>query len=235
MRILIVGGSGGIGLSLVKKCLDFYAYAELFATFHSHNVEFKHPRLKWQKLDVTNEKEIAQLATRFESLDIPINAVGFLHSENHQPEKSIDIFDIDFFSKNIQINTLPSILLAKYFKHSLTSNKHTVYVVLSVKIGSIKDNKIGGWLSYRTSKAALNMAIKTISIEWQRKLPNCCVLSFHPGTTDTELSKPFQRNLNKGQLHTSSFTSESILKLISTATPSDSGKFYSFNGEEIEW
>ena len=183
----------------------------------------------------SNEEEVETLSTQVGCLDILINAVGFLHSPNHRPEKSIKEFASGFFEKNMITNTLPGILLAKHFMSTLKSDKNTFFLVVSARVGSISDNRIGGWLSYRTSKAALNMAIKTISIEWKQKVPNCCVLLFHPGTTDTELSKPFQRNLPEGQVHSPDITAGALLDLIKSSSPSDSGKFISFDGSELPW
>jgi len=151
------------------------------------------------------------------------------------PEKTIKNFDLEFFYKNISANTLPGVLLAKHFMTSMNKQNNTFFIVLSAKIGSISDNKTGGWLSYRASKSALNMAIKTISMEWKIKVPNCCVLLFHPGTTDTDLSKPFQKNLPEGQLHSPEVTAKSLFDLIEKSNPNDSGKFISFDGSEITW
>lgn len=236
MNILIIGGSGGIGLSVLKDCLRHYPDADVIATYHDRNIDFQHPRLQWRRLDVTSESDIQAFSQSTPPLNIIINAVGFLHSDIHRPEKSIQEFNCELFEKNISLNTLPSILIAKYFEKSLKAAKgNTFYIVLSARIGSIKDNNVGGWISYRISKAALNMAMKTISIEWKYKLPRCCILLFHPGTTDTQFSKPFQKNLPKHQVHSSAVTSESLLMLIKKSTPSDTGQFISFDGTEIDW
>ncbi|GAM75339.1 short-chain dehydrogenase [Vibrio ishigakensis] len=106
---------------------------------------------------------------------------------------------------NIKRNTLPTLLLAKYFQDKLMPNStnpqtYAKLVTLSARVGSIGDNRLGGWYSYRASKTALNMAIKTLHLEWQRMNRDIAVMALHPGTTDTELSRPFQRNLPDGQL-----------------------------------
>ena len=235
MKILILGGSGGIGFAILRCFLDYYPEAEIIATYNTRPLDFEHPKLKWLKLNVTAEQEIEDLSNEFGPIDILVNAIGFLHSLSKKPEKTIKDFDSEFFQKNISSNTLPSILLAKHFMKSLHSENKTFFIVLSAKVGSISDNRAGGWLSYRASKSALNMAIKTVSIEWKRKLPNCCVLLFHPGTTDTDLSKPFQRNLPDGQVHSSEVTAKALLDLIKISGPSDSGKFVSFDGTEVGW
>ena len=170
MKILIVGGSGGIGLALVKAFLSHYPNAGVIATYHSKQPDLTDQRLQWRKLDASNEEEIERLSKQIESLTILVNAVGMLHTPDHRPEKSIKEFDPDFFHRTVVVNTLPSILLAKHFMAQLTSDDDTFFIAVSAKVGSISDNRLGGWLSYRSSKAALNMAIKTISIEWQSEL-----------------------------------------------------------------
>jgi len=233
--IVIIGASGGIGLAITQACIENYPDATFIATYHKNWSEFTHPNLQWHQLDVTDEKAISAFAQQIPKVDLLVNAVGFLHSQHHRPEKSLKQFDTNLFDLNLRLNTLPSILLAKHFETALKTADNSFFITLSGRVGSIKDNRIGGWLSYRTSKAALNMAIKTISIEWRIKLPKCCVLLFHPGTTDTALSKPFQKSLPKNQLHTPQTTAESLLNIIKNTQPCDTGLFLSFDGSEIEW
>ena len=235
MKVLVVGGSGGIGLAVVKLLLKNYPQADVIATYFTAEVALEHSRLTWIKLDVTNERAIAQLANQLGQIEMLINAVGLLHANGKLPEKSIKQFDTDFFELNVSLNTRPSLLLAKHFMSSFSAKNKSHFVVLSARIGSISDNRIGGWLSYRMSKAALNMAMKTLAIEWKRKLPNCCILLFHPGTTDTQFSKPFQKRLAKGQLHSPEVTATALLNLIQQSDANDSGRFVSFDGSEISW
>ncbi|MCW8347095.1 SDR family NAD(P)-dependent oxidoreductase [Vibrio sp. ZSDZ65] len=242
MNILIVGGSGGIGLALVKHFLSASHTTMVYATFCQHLPKFVSTKLIWHQVDVTSERHIQALAKAVSNIDVVINAVGFLHQRDPQhqhqkylPEKSVCQFDPSFFNKNIQLNTTSTLLLAKHFAQSLRSKKPTYFIALSARIGSIEDNQLGGWISYRCSKAALNMAIKTISIEWQYKNPSCCVFSFHPGTTDTALSMPFQNKVPRHKLFAPSFVAKKLVALINTVTPSDTGKFFSFDGSEIPW
>ena len=241
MKILIAGGSGGIGLATIHACLQRYPDAQIHASYRTTQPVLDHPRVQWHLLDIDinngsdREQSLADLATKLGKIDILINTIGFLHSREKRPEKALKQFDADFFQQNINSNTLPSILLAKHFSAALKSDSKSVFVSLSARIGSINDNITGGWLSYRCSKAALNMAMKTIAIEWQRTLPNCCVLLFHPGTTDTGFSKPFQKNLPAGQLHSADVTAHALLDLIDDSSATDSGRFASFDGHDIDW
>ena len=235
MKVLVVGGSGGIGLAIVKAFLKRNDVVSVVATYNAGERFFCHGNLQWVSLDVQDEVAIQKLAANIGDLDVLVNAVGYLHSPGAMPEKTIKEFDISQFERHIALNTLPGIFLAKHFMSSLKSNDRTFFVTLSARVGSIGDNRAGGWISYRASKAALNMAIKTISIEWKQKQPNCCVLLFHPGTTDTQLSKPFQKGLPEGQLHSAEFTAESLLALLAKIGPADTGRFVGFDGVDIPW
>lgn len=235
MKILVIGGSGGIGSAIVSHLLALNPAGTVYGTYHSKKPDIEDSSLIWFKLDVTSEQQIKALAEQIPQLDMIINSVGMLQDSTHSPEKSINGFNAEFFEKNIAINVTPSICIAKYFSSHLNSKKQSWFVAISARVGSISDNKLGGWISYRTSKSALNMAMKTISIEWQYKLPNCCVFVFHPGTTDTELSKPFQKNVPENKLFSADFVARSLLELVAQLSPADSGKFYSYDGSEIPW
>lgn len=235
MKILIIGGSGGIGKAILRHIIATFPNARIYATYHSTLPEEKRVDITWLKANVSLDADVKQLAEKISNLDLLINAAGFLHDEANKPEKSINEFTSEFFNQNLSSNTLPTLLLAKYFSTHLKAKHQTYFISLSARIGSIEDNNIGGWVSYRCSKAALNMAIKTISIEWRFKLPNCSVFAFHPGTTDTQLSKPFQKNVPPNKLFTAEYVSQQLFNIISQVKPSDTGKFYSFNGEELPW
>ncbi|RZM73139.1 short chain dehydrogenase [Pseudoalteromonas rubra] len=235
MIILIVGGSGGIGQALVKRFASEQPKAQIYATYRTTkpNIELDH--VHWVQIDASREDDVRALAKQLPNIDMLINATGLLHTPDKLPEKSIQEFDPDFFNENLKANTLPTLLLAKHFAKALKAKQTTYFVALSARIGSISDNQLGGWISYRSAKAALNMALKTISIEWRYKLPNCCVLAFHPGTTDTALSVPFQKNVPPGKLFTADFVAQSLIDLIQSKQASDSGGFYSYDGSAITW
>ena len=164
-----------------------------------------------------------------------INAVGLLHDETHGPEKSIRSIDPDFFIKNMNVNALPTLLAAQAFSKLLKSAERGIFATISAKVGSIEDNGLGGWHSYRCSKAALNMALKNIAIEWQRSHKTLCVASLHPGTTDTSLSKPFQKNVPDGKLFSAEKTASYIIDTLEKLTPTETGKFWSWDGTELPW
>lgn len=265
-HVLIVGASGGIGLALVSALVQRFSGVKIIATYcHSdprtlnYNASLDDYDLKsnglehvndhsvdWVKCDLGDEKSILTLVGHVQdftsgNIDLIINAVGILHTNECQPEKSLKQLDQDFFLKNMQMNVLPSLLLAKHLypllRKALSSKKYScsIFATISAKVGSIEDNRLGGWTSYRCSKAALNMALKNISIEWRRTLPKVCVLALHPGTTDTSLSKPFQSNVPKRKLFSPQQTAHYLLDVLVDVVPEDTGSFFSWDGEKIPW
>ncbi|MGL5047084.1 MAG: SDR family oxidoreductase [Shewanella sp.] len=235
MNILILGGSGGIGQALVTHIQTNYPNAMIHATYRHHPPKHAQDSVQWHPLDVTCEPEIKKLSETLTQLDWIINCVGILHRQDKGPEKNLQSVDVGFFQHNIALNTLPSIMLAKYFATALTQSHSARFVVISAKVGSITDNRLGGWYSYRASKAALNMLLKTLSIEWQRTMKHCVVLSLHPGTTDTPLSQPFQQAVPKDKLLTPHYVASCLLPIIANATPTQTGRFFAYDGTEIPW
>ncbi|EGR3028986.1 SDR family oxidoreductase [Vibrio parahaemolyticus] len=235
MNILIVGGNGGIGLAMVKEALVRFPQAQIHATYRRTKSDYEHSALIWHQVDVTDEAQVKNLSQAVNSIDWVINCVGMLHTSNKDPEKNLSMVDPDFFLQNIAVNTLPSMLLAKYFTPLLKRSGVPKFAVVSAKVGSISDNRLGGWYSYRASKAALNMFIKTMSIEWQRTLKNGVVLALHPGTTNTALSEPFQANVPEGKLFTPERVASDLMGLIEKVAPQDSGAFLTYDGERLPW
>ncbi len=234
-NVLVFGGSGGIGRALTWQILDDHPDVLVTATYFKHKPNFTHTRLRWRPFDVRIEENYIDLANRFEEIDGILNCVGFLHEPEHMPEKSIRQFSPDFFYKNLSINTLPTILIAKHFGATLKHSRNTIFATISAKVGSIEDNRLGGWVSYRASKAALNMALKTLAIEWRRSHKNVCVAALHPGTTATGLSEPFQNNVPLNKLFPPEQSANYLWQLIKALKPEDSGRFWSWDGAELPW
>ena len=235
MNIAIIGGSGGIGRTFVEVLAAREGVSAIHATYHHTPPPFDHPLVSWHPLDITDESSIEAWAQNIGELDWLINAVGMLHEPEQGPEKSIRRLDPDFFMRNIQTNALPTLLLAKHLHKQFRHERPAIFATVSAKVGSIEDNYLGGWYSYRASKAALNMGLKTLSIEWQRTLPNVSVAALHPGTTDTALSKPFQRHVPPGQLQSPVYTVNALLNVLDNLTPEQTGKFWAFDGELLPW
>ena len=235
MKIAITGGSGGIGQAFVKTLAQRPAVTGIHATYHRRTPDFDHAKVSWQPLDLSDEPAVQAWSETLGELDWLINAAGMLHRPDQGPEKTIQRLDPAFFLDNIQTNTLPSLLLAKHAGRNFRHKRPAIFAAVSAKVGSIADNRLGGWVSYRASKSALNMCLRTIAIEWARTLPNVTVAALHPGTTDTALSKPFQRHVPAGQLFSPAQSVGYMLEVLDRLTPEDSGKFRAFDGEVLPW
>ena len=234
-KIVVVGGNGGLGQALVRELLQSFPESRVRATYRRGEIPYAAERLHWQKLDLLDTDAVADWAEGFERVDWLINCAGMLHRADSGPEKSIRAFDSDFFVDSIRINTLPTLLLASQFATALKRSPAPLLATISARVGSIEDNRRGGWYSYRISKAALNMALKTLSIEWQHSHPRGCIAALHPGTNDTPLSQPFQQRVPAGDLMQPADTAAALVELLSRLEPADSGKFLAWNGEELPW
>ena len=234
MDILITGGTGGIGHAMVERLSQLEA-VNVHALWHHSPPPELSSRIQWHRADITNEKDIIELARKLERVDWIMNTAGKLHSETIQPEKNLQQFEAAAFEEMMRVNTLPTLLLAKHFTHALKHSPSPRLAVLSARVGSISDNRLGGWYSYRCAKAALNMAVKSISIEWQRTMPNSCVVALHPGTTDTPLSKPFQHNVPAGKLFPPHRVASDLIRIIESLTPAQTGQFLAYDGSVIDW
>ena len=235
MNIVVTGGTGGIGGAFVEALSRRPLVKQIIATGSRTTGGTVHPKVTWQQLDLTDETAVSDWAGQIGEIDWLINAAGFLHSPTVGPEKTIRQVNQDFFLENIRINTLPSLLLARYLHDKFRHGRPSVFATISAKVGSIEDNRLGGWYSYRASKAALNMCLKTLSIEWARTLPNVAVAALHPGTTDTALSRPFQRHVQPQHLFSPLQSVGYLLEVLDGLVPGQSGRFLAFDGEVLPW
>ncbi len=235
MNIVIAGGSGGIGQALVRELAARPAVRRIDASYNRNRPRMTHPALTWHQVDLTSAAAVREWSAQLQDIDWLINAAGLLHRDGQGPEKTIKRFDPEFFMASMQTNAMPSMLLASYLGSHFRHGRPALFATISAKVGSIEDNRLGGWYSYRASKAALNMCMKTLAIEWRRSLPNVTVAVLHPGTTDTPLSEPFQRNVPPGQLFSPEQSAGYMLEVLDRLTPADSGRFWAFDGEELPW
>jgi NAD(P)-dependent dehydrogenase (short-subunit alcohol dehydrogenase family) len=160
---------------------------------------------------------------------------GVLHGEEYQPEKRLEDFSAESCLHVINANTITPMLWLKHLTPLLTSLHHCKVVIFTARVGSISDNKLGGWYSYRASKAAMNMLIKSASVELARRAKNIKLISFHPGTTDTPLSKPFQANVPKGKLFTCEFVAQQLLTIVEDTPIDGKASFIDWQGKDIPW
>ncbi|EKQ70017.1 dehydrogenase of unknown specificity [Leptolyngbyaceae cyanobacterium JSC-12] len=246
INVLIVGASQGIGLEFVRQLLKDAQVGYVFATYrHTPSpelgawMEHEPRRLILITMDVTDEAQIAQGVAQIQQhtphLHLVVYCVGLLHDGDLQPEKSLQQIQPERLMRYFQVNSIGAVLLAKHIIPLLKHRERSVFASISAKVGSIGDNQIGGWYGYRASKAALNMFLRTVAIEYQRKSPNTLVVMLHPGTTDTRLSKPFQRGVPPEKLFSVERTVAQLLQVISNLQPEDSGQFFSWDGSPLPW
>lgn len=234
-RYLVAGGAGGIGSAIVQRLCKDPDVVSVTGTYHTTPYTLTDRKLSWVQVDMTSADAVCSLMEEAGEIDGIINTVGFLHGEALMPEKRVRQLSAESLFKNISLNTLPTMLLAGYGQASLHRAPASVFVSLSARVGSISDNRLGGWYSYRASKAALNMVLKTLAIEWRQALPNCSVAALHPGTVKTGLSDPFSKRVAAEKLFTPDESARCLLEVISQLTPENSGRFWAWDGSEIQW
>ena len=236
-RVAVIGASGGVGQALVELFAKDPRVEQVFALSRTP-CPVPSPNVMQGELDLEDEASIANCATSVSSnscLDIVVVATGILWSgETLRPEKSMLELDVDKLAKLFAINATGPALVAKHFLPQLRKGSKTVFAALSARVGSIGDNRLGGWYSYRASKAALNMLLKTLSIEHARRLPQSVIVGLHPGTVNTELSAPFTKRTSPEKLFSPDVSAGYLLKVLDRVTPEDSGGVFAWDGQRVE-
>jgi NAD(P)-dependent dehydrogenase (short-subunit alcohol dehydrogenase family) len=232
----IIGASGGIGAALVRRLAERDGSGHIHALARSP-VSFGLPQVTCQSLDFFSEDSIRQAAQEIRSagpLDLVIVATGILHRDKLiQPEKSMADIDAAQMADVFAINTIGPTLVAKHFLPLLRPDSRTVFAAISARVGSIEDNRLGGWISYRASKAALNMVTRTLAVEQARRRPQSLVVSLHPGTVATALSKPFTARVAEDKLFSTERAAEQLLDVIDGLPDDASGGFFAWDGKRI--
>ncbi|TWX69977.1 SDR family NAD(P)-dependent oxidoreductase [Colwellia sp. C1TZA3] len=160
---------------------------------------------------------------------------GILHNDHIKPEKRLEDFDSQAFMEIMTSNSLTPMLWIQKLTPLLTGKSPCKFVLFSARVGSISENRLGGWYSYRASKAALNMIVKTASIELARRAKNIKLIAFHPGTTDTPLSKPFQKNVPANKLFSPEFVAKQLLDIVENTPLDQTASYLDWQGEAINW
>lgn len=180
----------------------------------------------------------AAIAAAFEplaELAAVIVTTGVLHRERHQPERDWRQLDAAWMAESFAVNAILPALVAKHALPRLRRGSKAVFAALSARVGSIGDNRLGGWHSYRASKAALHQIVRTLSVELARKNPTALCVALHPGTVDTGMSKPFQRNVAADKLFTPEASAAHLWRVLDALTPADTGRAYDWAGEPLPW
>lgn len=234
-NIVVIGVSGGIGGEFIKQLSAREDVSTIYA-FSRTPVTLSLPKVDFGYINLLEEDSIlaaAEHASRNSPIDLVIVATGVLHDGNLQPEKAIAALSAEKFQHLFAANTIGPALILKHFAPKLNKNSTSIMAILSARIGSISDNYLGGWYAYRASKSALNMLIKTASIEMKRTLPKSIIVGLHPGTVDTKLSKPFQNRLSPDQIFSPESAASKLLLVIDHLQSSDSGKLLDYAHDEV--
>jgi NAD(P)-dependent dehydrogenase (short-subunit alcohol dehydrogenase family) len=232
MRCLVVGHSGGLGAALVAQLAADARITHLTGWSRSETRAVA-PNMAVARIDLRDEATIEAAAKTLGDIDLAIVATGLLHGGGLMPEKTWRALDAAAMMRAFEINTIGPALIAKHVLPQLARDRRAVFAVLSARVGSIGDNRLGGWYSYRASKAALNQIIRCLSIELAVKRPLAICAGLHPGTVDTGLSKPFQAHVAEGKLFTAGQSAAHLLRVIDHLTPSQSGRVFDWAGVEV--
>jgi NAD(P)-dependent dehydrogenase (short-subunit alcohol dehydrogenase family) len=223
-RAIVIGSSGTIGAAFLEL-LENDPHCSLVIGLHRHS-EFP---INYDDLD--SIKTCVDALAAQAPFQLIINTIGVLHTLDWMPEKKLDDLKAEQLQELMRINAIGPAITIQHFSR-LLDPKNSLMVTLSAKVGSIEDNRLGGWYSYRASKAALNMLIKTMSIEWKRNKPNTGLIAMHPGTVNSRLSKPFKgEQIGRPALDAAA----DMLRVIKDTKIEDSGSFVSYAGETIPW
>ena len=235
-NIAIIGACGALGQAFLKRLLESYDTEHIY-TFSSQEFSMRNDRVTSFTINYDDEDSIAKaanLAFKEKSLDLILVTSGILHDATVLPEKSLRDLSIYKFQKLFLANTIVPALVAKHFLPHLDKEKPFIFAALSARVGSISDNHLGGWYSYRASKTALNMVIKNIAIEQGRRNKQSIIVGLHPGTVNSKLSKPFSSNVPAHKLFTPEFSATKLLDVLSKLNPRNSGKIFAWDGSLVE-
>ena len=221
---VVVGASGGIGAAMVAALAEEGVAVRGFArSFEGAD-----------RIDLLDEDSIAAAAASLSAPpDLVFVATGLLHDGDRGPEKSMAALDPAWLARQYAVNAIGPALVAKYFLPRMPKTGRCVFAALSARVGSISDNRLGGWYGYRAAKAALNQLIRTIAVEERRRNDRSIVVGLHPGTVATALSKPFQAGVRADQLFMPDRAAVQLLDVIDGLKAPDSGKLFGWDGAEI--
>ena len=225
---VVIGASGGIGAALADAIEEEGAFGRVWRLGRSLAGD--------AHLDLGDETSIAAAAARVAKGPAPtlvIVATGLLHGGGVSPEKSMAELGASAMAELFAVNAIGPALVAKHFLPIMPKAGRCVFVALSARVGSIADNKLGGWYGYRASKAALNQLIRTLAVEERRRNDRSIVVALHPGTVDTALSRPFQANVRADQLFAPDRAAVQLLDVIDGLKAPDSGRHFGWDGAEI--
>ncbi len=232
---VVVGASGGLGGALVSALAAMPTFGRVVALSRTATPGLDPASRVWHvPLDLLDEASIAAAAALLpDPLRLIVVATGLLHAPGLQPEKTFLSLDPDTLLRSYRVNAVGPALVAKHMLPRLATPGRSVFAALSARVGSIGDNRSGGWHAYRASKAALNMILRNLAIELARRKPDALCVGLHPGTVDTGLSRPFQRGVAEGRLFTPDWSASRLLSVIDGLQASQNGCVLDWSGAVV--
>jgi NAD(P)-dependent dehydrogenase (short-subunit alcohol dehydrogenase family) len=222
MDTVVIGASGGIGAALADQ-------------FEAGGDRVHRLSRSAGTIDFAEPTSIAAAAERvpFGAVHRLVVATGVLHGSDLAPERSLRDLDADRLGRSFLINTVGPALVLRHFVPLLAREGRVEVALLSARVGSIADNRLGGWYGYRASKAALNQIVRSAAIEVARSRPEAVLVALHPGTVDTAMSRPFQAGVADGKLFSPARSAACLAEVLARLAPADSGGFFDWKGEAI--
>ena len=235
----IIVGDGAIGTALAESLIQLGNLRQLVILQRNSKTRFKDPRVRIIAFDAERPDSLATASNLvhdyLDKAHLIINTVGLLHTEQQQPEKRLRSLQPSNLVRSFTVNAVLLPVLAQAFGDLLRHGDSSIFASLSARVGSIEDNHLGGWYSYRASKAAHNMLLRTIANEWRVSHRNALVVALHPGTVHSKLSEPFITRGYKKKVHTPTECASHLLSVMSGLTVESTGEFFDWQGKAIPW
>jgi NAD(P)-dependent dehydrogenase (short-subunit alcohol dehydrogenase family) len=228
LRALVFGAGGGIGAAFAAELGAHPRVAAVHAAARSAASPWA-----FDLKDEASIEAVAKAAAAEGPLDLVLVATGVLHGPALRPEKTWRSLDAAALAEAFAINATGPALIAKHTLGLLRRDAKSAFACLSARVGSIEDNRLGGWHAYRASKAALNMLVRSFAVELHQRNPGALCVALHPGTVDTRLSQPFQGGVDPAKLFTPTRSARALLGVLDRLTPADSGRLFAWDGQPI--
>jgi len=237
-RAAVLGASGGIGSAMTRLLAESGRFETVYALSRG-GVDPGHARTRPLSFDYSSRSSLETAAADIGesgALDFVFVATGVLHDGSAvRPEKSMSEIDADSLARVFHVNAIGPAVAASFLLPLMRARSRNVFAALSARVGSIDDNRLGGWVAYRSSKAALNMILRTLSIEQARRNPESVVVALHPGTVATQLSGPFTRRMPDNRLFTPDRAAAQLADVIDGLGADDTGGFFAWDGKPVPW